>query len=72
MALLRDAEDAWQALRESGDPINSGAVPGASYDTAYYQLSDREFRMIHSRPSLKEFLIANSGMHAVPEDQEAA
>ena len=63
MQALDSAESEWQARRESGDPIHSGAVAGATYDTAYYQLSDREYSMIHPRPTLKEFLINNRGMH---------
>jgi hypothetical protein len=63
VAELHAAENDWQAKRESGDPIHTDRVPGASYDTAYYQLSDAEFRMIHPRPTLKDFLVANAGMN---------
>ncbi len=70
--LLASAEAYWQGLRESGQPIHSGSVPGATYDTAYYQLSDREFKMIHPRPTLKDFLIQNKGMgsHSVIQCEE--
>lgn len=59
---LRDAEDAWQALRESGAPIHSGLVPGANHDTAYYQLSEREYRILNPRPTLKTLLVESAGM----------
>jgi len=62
-----DADLAWQALRESGDPIHSDRVPGATYSTAYYQLSDREFRLLRPRPLFKDFLITNKGMNIEPE-----
>lgn len=61
------ADLAWSALRESGQSIHSDKVPGATYDTAYYQLSDREFRMLCPRPLFKDFLIANKGMNSEPE-----
>lgn len=58
------AHAAWEHLRESGQPVHTGArhVAGADGDTAYYQLSDREYQAIHPRPTLKEFLIHNAGM----------
>lgn len=55
------ADAAWRSLRESGQPIHTSVVPGAGYDTAYYQLSEDEFRLIHPRPQLKEFLLDNAG-----------
>lgn len=69
---LSSAEAHWQSLRESGESIHSGTVAGATYDTAYYQLSDREFKMIHPRPTLKDFLIQNKGMgsHSVIQCEE--
>lgn len=58
----RHADDAWQALRESGQPIHTSAVPGAGYDTAHYQLTDSEFRTLHPRPLFKDFLLGYRGM----------
>lgn len=62
MEEYRAAEAAWFALRESGQPINTGAVAGADYDTAYYQLSDEEYQQINPRPTLRMFLETNAGM----------
>lgn len=59
---LAAAEAAWQSRRESGEPINTDAVAGASYDTAYYQLTEAEYRALHPRPNLKDFLLQNAGM----------
>lgn len=59
--LLWCDETAWQSLRESGDPIHTSAIPGATYDTAYYQLTEAEYRRINPRPTLKAYLIANKG-----------
>ena len=63
-AELHTAEAEWQRKRESGEPIHTDAVPGATYDTAYYQLSEAEYRLIFPRPTLKDFLVANAGMMA--------
>lgn len=49
--------------RESGAPIHTDAVPGASYDTAFYQLSEAEYRVVRPRPNLRDFLTANAGMN---------
>lgn len=46
-------------------------VPGADHDTAYYQLSEREYRMIHPRPTLKHLLVEHAGMRERME-QEAS
>lgn len=64
---LRWAESAWWEGRESGEPINTDAVPGATPDNAFYQLSEEEYRMIRPRPTLKAFLIANKGMGTDPD-----
>lgn len=66
VTLLRDAEMAWQGMRESGDPILTTRVPGADASTAYYQLSEAEYRMVKPRPTLKEYLLANAGMNTDP------
>lgn len=66
---FRSADLAWFALRESGQPIHTDAVPGADYDTAYYQLSDAEFKSIHPRLTFKDCLIANAGMTYREEEE---
>lgn len=59
---LRHAEDAWQALRESALPAHS--VAGAAHSgVAMYQLSEAEFREMHPRPTLKQFLLDNAGIN---------
>lgn len=63
MDILREAENAWQALKESGEAIMTTAVAGADYQTGYYQLSEAEYRKIRPRPTLKELLINNAGMY---------
>lgn len=55
------ADAAWLALRESNYPA-WGAAGAANSGAAMYQLSDEEFRRLHPRPTLKEFLIGNAGM----------
>lgn len=60
--LLRDADAAWQGLRESGQAIGTTDVAGADFTVGFNQLSDDEFRSIHPRPTLKAFLIGNKGM----------
>lgn len=59
--LLAEAEAVWQARRESGDPILSTAVPGADHNTGFNQLEDADYRRIHPRPTLREFLVSNAG-----------
>lgn len=61
--MLRDSTLAWESRRESGQSIGTDSVPGATPETAYYQLSDSEYRSLHPRPTLKEFLLANAGIH---------
>lgn len=61
--ILREAESAWQALKESGEAIMTTAVAGADFQTGYYQLSEAEYRRIRPRPTLKELLIGNAGMN---------
>lgn len=63
VGLLRDAEMAWQGMRESGLPINTSRIAGAPADTAFYQLSDAEYRQVKPRPTLKEYLLSNKGIH---------
>jgi hypothetical protein len=69
--LLWHAEQAWQALRESGTAIGTTAIAGADFDTAYYQLSEAEFRQLHPRPTLKQLLIEHAGMAERYEEQAA-
>jgi hypothetical protein len=53
----RDARDARNALRESGDPIPAGAVAGtAGANVGAYQLTDAEFASLYPAPRLADFL----------------
>ena len=66
--ILREAENAWQALKESGEAIMTTEVAGADFQTGFYQLSEAEYRKIRPRPTLKQFLLANAGIgkHVAP------
>lgn len=61
--ILREAEAAWQALKESGEAIMTTSVAGAEYTTGYYQLTEAEYRSIRPRPTLKELFVGNAGMN---------
>lgn len=63
LAILREAEAAWQAVKESGEAIMTTSVAGAEYTTGYYQLSEAEYRSIRPRPTLKELLVGNKGIN---------
>jgi hypothetical protein len=68
---FHSADGDWLSKRESGDPIHTDRIPGAGYDTAYYQLTDAEFRVLHPRPTFKDCLISNAGMsQSFPETQQ--
>ena len=64
--ILRNAETVWEALKESGEAIMTTSIAGAEFTTGYYQLTDAEYRQIRPRPTLKELLIGNKGMHDEP------
>lgn len=53
----RDARHAWEALRESGDPIPAGVVAGtAGANVGAYQLTDEEFARAYPAPRFADFL----------------
>ena len=63
------ADVAWHERRESGETVHGRVAGGAHADIAYYQLSDEEYRAMHPRPRLKEFLLSMGGMHRDDEEQ---
>jgi hypothetical protein len=55
----RHARHAWEALRESSDPIPAGAVAGASGSgVAWCQLEDSDFRAAMPAPRLADHIRA--------------
>jgi hypothetical protein len=65
----RDARDARNALRESGDPIPAGAVAGtAGAHVGAYQLTDAEFASVYPAPRLADFLRDAAESRRAPEE----
>jgi hypothetical protein len=69
VAAYRDARDARNALRESGDPIPAGAVAGtAGANVGAYQLTDAEFASVYPAPRLADFLRDAAESRRAPEE----
>lgn len=60
-ATYRDARDAREALRESGQPAPASIAGAAHSGAAYYQLSDAEFAEAHPPVRFGGVLEAMSG-----------
>lgn len=71
VSAYRDARDARNALRESGQSITAGVAGTAGANVGAYQLSDAEFAEAYPAPRLADFLRDAADARRAPEGVSA-